>query len=93
MGISKAARDLSKDLPKLLILGSGWGSYSLLNHISKTAYRSQSPSSLWMVLVMMVVGRVVVLSPRNHFLFTPLLASTTVGTIEFRCGAPCAGLK
>ncbi len=25
-----------------------------------------------------------VVSPRNHFLFTPLLASTTVGTIEFR---------
>lgn len=25
-----------------------------------------------------------VISPRNHFLFTPLLASTTVGTIEFR---------
>jgi NADH:ubiquinone reductase (non-electrogenic) len=24
------------------------------------------------------------ISPRNHFLFTPLLASTTVGTIEFR---------
>src|SRR5438105_4034905 len=23
-------------------------------------------------------------SPRNHFLFTPLLTSTTVGTIEFR---------
>jgi len=27
---------------------------------------------------------VVVVSPRNHFLFTPLLASTTVGTLEFR---------
>ncbi len=27
---------------------------------------------------------VTVISPRNHFLFTPLLASTTVGTIEFR---------
>jgi NADH:ubiquinone reductase (non-electrogenic) len=27
---------------------------------------------------------VTVVSPRNHFLFTPLLASTTVGTIEFR---------
>lgn len=27
---------------------------------------------------------VIVVSPRNHFLFTPLLASTTVGTIEFR---------
>ncbi|MBX7148640.1 FAD-dependent oxidoreductase [bacterium] len=27
---------------------------------------------------------VVMVSPRNHFLFTPLLPSTTVGTIEFR---------
>ena len=25
-----------------------------------------------------------IVSPRNHFLFTPLLPSTTVGTIEFR---------
>jgi len=28
---------------------------------------------------------VVVVSPRNHFLFTPLLASASVGTLEFRC--------
>ncbi|MGE3801656.1 MAG: FAD-dependent oxidoreductase [Candidatus Kapaibacterium sp.] len=28
--------------------------------------------------------RVSVVSPRNHFLFTPLLPSTTVGTVEFR---------
>lgn len=28
--------------------------------------------------------RVIVVSPRNHFIFTPLLPSTTVGTIEFR---------
>ncbi|HVZ40306.1 MAG TPA: FAD-dependent oxidoreductase [Candidatus Kapabacteria bacterium] len=27
---------------------------------------------------------VTVVSPRNHFLFTPLLPSTTIGTIEFR---------
>ncbi len=27
---------------------------------------------------------IVLISPRNHFLFTPLLPSTTVGTIEFR---------
>ncbi|KAF2077850.1 hypothetical protein CYY_000812 [Polysphondylium violaceum] len=27
---------------------------------------------------------VTVISPRNHFLFTPLLASTSVGTLEFR---------
>ncbi len=28
--------------------------------------------------------QVSIVSPRNHFLFTPLLPSTTVGTIEFR---------
>lgn len=28
--------------------------------------------------------RITVISPRNHFLFTPLLPSTTIGTIEFR---------
>ncbi len=27
---------------------------------------------------------VTVVSPRNHFLFTPLLPSTTIGTVEFR---------
>jgi NADH dehydrogenase FAD-containing subunit len=26
-----------------------------------------------------------VISPMNHFLFTPLLPSTAVGTLEFRC--------
>lgn len=30
------------------------------------------------------VYRIHVISPRNHFLFTPLLPSTSVGTIEFR---------
>jgi NADH dehydrogenase FAD-containing subunit len=28
---------------------------------------------------------VTLISPRNHFLCTPLLPSTTVGTLEFRC--------
>jgi len=28
--------------------------------------------------------KVTVISTRNHFLFTPLLPSTTVGTLEFR---------
>ena len=28
---------------------------------------------------------ITVVPPRNHFLFTPLLPSTTVGTLEFRC--------
>ncbi len=26
-----------------------------------------------------------VIAPNNHFVFTPLLASTAVGTLEFRC--------
>lgn len=51
---------------KLIILGTGWGSYSVLKNIDKNLYD------------------VVVVSPRNHFLFTPLLCSTTVGTLEFR---------
>ncbi|XP_022103893.1 probable NADH dehydrogenase [Acanthaster planci] len=51
---------------KLVILGTGWSSYSVLKNINKTLYD------------------VIVVSPRNHFLFTPLLASTTVGTLEFR---------
>ena len=53
-------------LQRLVILGTGWSSYSLLKNADKRKYE------------------VVVVSPRNHFLFTPLLASTTVGTLEFR---------
>ena len=49
-----------------MILGTGWGSYSVLRNVDKNLYD------------------VIVISPRNHFLFTPLLASTTVGTLEFR---------
>ena len=49
-----------------MILGTGWGSYSVLRSVNKKLFD------------------VIVISPRNHFLFTPLLASTTVGTLEFR---------
>lgn len=52
--------------PILVILGTGWGSYSVLKTIDKKRFD------------------VIVVSPRNHFLFTPLLCSTTVGTLEFR---------
>ena len=51
---------------KLVVLGTGWGSYSVLRHVNKKMFDA------------------IVISPRNHFLFTPLLASTTVGTLEFR---------
>ncbi len=51
---------------KLIILGSGFASFSTLKSIDTDLYD------------------VIVVSPRNHFIFTPLLPSTTVGTIEFR---------
>jgi len=52
--------------PRVVILGSGWGSFRFLRNLDKSKYE------------------VTVVSPRNHFLFTPLLASTTVGTLDFR---------
>lgn len=52
--------------PHLVILGTGFGGFSLLQNIGADFYD------------------VTVISPRNHFLFTPLLPSTTVGTVEFR---------
>ena len=51
---------------RLVILGTGWSSYSVLQNVDKKLFD------------------VIVVSPRNHFLFTPLLCSTTVGTLEFR---------
>ncbi|KAK2755090.1 NADH:ubiquinone oxidoreductase [Arachnomyces sp. PD_36] len=50
----------------LVILGSGWGSISLLKKLDTSNYN------------------VVVISPRNYFLFTPLLPSCTTGTIDHR---------
>lgn len=57
---------MTSSKPQLVILGTGFGGFSVLKDIDRRAYD------------------VVVVSPRNHFLFTPLLPSTTVGTIEFR---------
>ncbi|KAK4123534.1 FAD/NAD(P)-binding domain-containing protein [Parathielavia appendiculata] len=50
----------------LVILGTGWGSVSLLKRLDTENYN------------------VIVISPRNYFLFTPLLPSCTNGTIEHR---------
>ena len=51
-----------------MIVGSGWGGFEFLRRLP----RSQS------------VYEVTVISPRNYFVFTPLLASTCVGTLEYR---------
>ena len=61
---SLATKDLQRK--KLVLLGTGWGSYSVLKTVDRKKFD------------------VIVVSPRNHFLFTPLLNSTTVGTLEFR---------
>ena len=55
-----------KQKPKLVILGSGWGSVALLKKLNPDDYH------------------VTVVSPFNYFLFTPMLPSATVGTLELR---------
>ncbi|CAO1638761.1 unnamed protein product [Sympodiomycopsis kandeliae] len=50
----------------IVVLGSGWGATSMLEHIDTTHYN------------------VIVISPSDYFLFTPLLPSVTVGTINGR---------
>ncbi|KAJ5616372.1 hypothetical protein N7537_001486 [Penicillium hordei] len=60
----QAAPDPSKKT--LVILGTGWGSVSLLKKLDTENYN------------------VIVVSPRNYFLFTPLLPSCTTGLIEHR---------
>lgn len=55
-----------KHKPKLVILGTGWGSVALLKSLNAGEYH------------------VTVVSPSNHFLFTPMLPSATVGTLELR---------
>ncbi|KAI1539433.1 Ndh NADH dehydrogenase FAD-containing subunit [Pyrenophora tritici-repentis] len=55
-----------KHKPKLVILGTGWGSVALLKQLNEDDYH------------------VTVISPSNTFLFTPMLPSATVGTLELR---------
>ena len=55
-----------KDKPRLVVLGSGWGSIALLKTLQPEDYH------------------VTVVSPVNYFLFTPMLPSGTVGTLELR---------
>lgn len=61
-----AAKKNQKHKPKLVILGTGWGSVALLKQLHPDDYH------------------VTVVSPSNHFLFTPMLPSATVGTLELR---------
>lgn len=54
--------------PRVLVIGSGWGAHALIKIVDS-----------------LDTGyRVLCISPINYFLFTPMLASSSVGTIEFR---------
>ena len=61
-----AERDDRTPFAGLVVLGCGFGGYSLLYRLPRRHWRPT------------------LVSPRNHFLFYPLLASATVGTVEFR---------
>ncbi|HSK81062.1 MAG TPA: FAD-dependent oxidoreductase [Thermoanaerobaculia bacterium] len=56
----------STDLPRLVVLGCGFGGYSLLFRLRRNRWNAT------------------LLTPRNYFLFTPLLPSATAGSVEFR---------
>lgn len=61
---TQGAKDDGKKRPKLVILGTGWGSAATINSIDRDQYD------------------ITVISPRNSFLFTPLLPCTAVGTLS-----------
>eukprot|EP00440_Ansanella_granifera_P044966 gb/GFBE01048731.1/.p1 GENE.gb/GFBE01048731.1/~~gb/GFBE01048731.1/.p1 ORF type:complete len:486 (+),score=130.53 gb/GFBE01048731.1/:1-1458(+) len=52
--------------PRVVILGTGWASFRVLNDIDAKK------------------NAVTVISPRNHLLFTPMLASSALGTVNQR---------
>ncbi|RPA82569.1 hypothetical protein BJ508DRAFT_414006 [Ascobolus immersus RN42] len=62
---SEATRKCA-DKPKLVVLGTGWGSVGLLKNLKEEDWN------------------VTVISTSNYFLYTPLLPSATVGTVELR---------
>ncbi|XP_035211274.1 internal alternative NAD(P)H-ubiquinone oxidoreductase A1, mitochondrial-like [Stegodyphus dumicola] len=64
--IKRLASSVTEKKTRIVILGSGWASYSVLKEINRKLFDIK------------------IVTPRNHFLFTPLLCSTTVGTLEFR---------
>ncbi|KAG6830586.1 hypothetical protein H0H87_007583 [Tephrocybe sp. NHM501043] len=67
----------------VVILGSGWGATSLLKTIDTTEYNVVSPLLSIHFIVGVTVFQVVI-SPKNFFLFTPLLPSVAVGTLNPR---------
>jgi NADH dehydrogenase FAD-containing subunit len=57
---------------RVVVLGTGWAGFNLALNMKSNKEPSES------------VPEIRVVSPSNHFVFTPLLPSTAVGTLEFR---------
>ena len=57
---------------RVLVLGTGWAGFNLALNMKSSSAPSETVPELRIV------------SPSNHFLFTPLLPSSAVGTLEFR---------
>jgi NADH dehydrogenase FAD-containing subunit len=55
--------------PRVVVLGSGWGAISFMKALRKDVARKYD---------------IVLLSPRNYFLYTPLLPAVATGTMEER---------
>jgi len=55
--------------PRVVVLGSGWGAMSFLKALPRDAAKRLE---------------VIVISPRNYFLYTPLLPAVATGTVEER---------
>ncbi|KAF0692612.1 Aste57867_16315 [Aphanomyces stellatus] len=66
----------SDDRFRVVIVGTGWAGYKLLTKGKQ--HRQEIEAAMGKPVDFVVI------SERNHFLYTPLLASTTVGTLEFR---------
>ena len=67
----------------IVVLGSGWGATSLLNTLDTTEYNVVSIFFRFSSYLCQPLSQVVV-SPKNFFLFTPLLPSVAVGTLNAR---------
>ncbi|KAJ9530429.1 hypothetical protein QJQ45_000803 [Haematococcus lacustris] len=88
---SPQLRPKKQDKPRVVVLGSGWGSVSFIKslppQISKlypSLIEELAAGSISAPLSLSEQYDVVLVSPRNFFLYTPLLPAVATGTMEER---------
>lgn len=79
----------------VIVLGSGWGATSLLSSIDTNDYNVVCVRYNKPLLQDFVIDACLqyVISPRNYFLFTPLLPSVAVGTLSARSILQCTRIS